>query len=161
MSNLEFRLNKKDETKNYLLEEIKHNVLMSEKYKKTWKHLNYVENLFILVSIVIGCASKSAFASLVCVAVVIKSFAVGIKICTITATIKKYKSIIKKKKKKHNKIVLLGKKKLNTIGVLISKALIDSYISHEKFVSVINVLKEYNEIKEEIKIPETFVVSAL
>ena len=56
---------------------------------------------------------------------------------------------------------MLGKKKLNTIGVLISKALIDSYISHEKFVSVINVLKEYNEIKEEIKIPEAFVVSAL
>ena len=48
----------------------------------------------------------------------------------------KYKSIIKKKKKKHNKIVLLGKDTLNTIEVLISKALIDSYISHEEFVSV-------------------------
>ena len=134
---------------------------MSEKYKKTRKHLNYVENLLILVSAVIGYVSMSAFASLVCVPVVIKSFTVGIKICTITATIKKCKSIIKRKKKKHNKIVLLGKEKLSTIEVLISKALIDSYISHEKFVSVINVLKQYNEIKEEKNIPETFVVSAL
>ena len=67
------------------------------------------------------------------------SSGVGIKICAITAGIKKYKSIIKKKKKKHDKIALLGKNKLNTIEVLISKALINSYISHE-FVSVNNDL---------------------
>ena len=47
--------------------------------------------------------------------------------------------------------MLLGKDKLNTIEVLTSKALIDSYISHDKFVSVNNVLREYNEMKEEIK----------
>ena len=62
------------------------------------------------------------------------SSAVGINICAITAGIKKYKSITKKKKKKHNKIVLLGKDKLSTIEVLTYKALIDSYISHDEFV---------------------------
>ena len=40
-ASLEFRLRKIDETRNYLLEEIKHN-LMSEKYKKTCKYLNYL-----------------------------------------------------------------------------------------------------------------------
>ena len=39
--------------------------------------------------------------------------------------------------------MLLKKTKLNTIEVLISKALIDSYINHHKFVSVNNVLKEH------------------
>ena len=68
-----------------------------------------------------------------------------------TAGIKKYKSIIKKKKKKYDKIVLLGQDKLNAIEVLISKTLINSYISHDEFGSVNNVLREYNEIKEEIK----------
>ena len=43
---------------------------------------------------------------------------------------------------------------LNTIEVLISKALIDSYISHYEFVSVNNVLRKYNKMKEEIKNPE-------
>ena len=38
--------------------------------------------------------------------------------------------------------MLLGKDKLNTIEILISKALIDSYISHDEFVSVNNVLRE-------------------
>ena len=47
-ASLEFRLWTIDETKNYLLDEIKHNDLMSEKYKKTFKYLNYVENLLIL-----------------------------------------------------------------------------------------------------------------
>ena len=65
-------------------------------------------------------------------------------------SIKKYKSIIKKKNKKHDKIVLLAKSKINSIKVLIFKVFIDSVITHEKFV-IINVLKEYNEIKEEIK----------
>ena len=53
---------------------------------------------------------------------------------------------------KYDMIVLLGKTKLNTIEVLISKSLIDSYISHDGFVSVNNVLREYNEMKEEKKI---------
>ena len=47
--------------------------------------------------------------------------------------------------------MLFRKDKLNTIEVLISKALIDSYISHDEFVSVNNVLREYYEMKEEIK----------
>ena len=46
---------------------------------------------------------------------------------------------------------MLAKSKLNRIEVLISKALIDSVISHNEFVLINNVIKEYEEIKEEIK----------
>ena len=46
---------------------------------------------------------------------------------------------------------MLRKDKLNTIEALISRTLIDSYISHDEFVSVNNALREYNEMKEEIK----------
>ena len=106
---LKFKLKKIDETRNYLLEEINLYDLMREKYKKTCKYLNYVEHLLILALTSTSCVSVSTFASLVCVPVGITSSAVGIKICAITAGIKKYKSIIKKKKKKHDKIVLLGK----------------------------------------------------
>ena len=87
----------------------------------------------------------------------ITSSAVGLNICAVIAGIKKYKSIVKKKKKKHDKIVLFGKDKLNIIEVLISTALINSYISHDKFVTVSNVLREYNEIKNERKNSETYV----
>ena len=124
---------------------------MSEKYQKKCKYLNYVEHLLILVSTVTGCVSSSAFDSLVCVPVGITSSSVGIKICAITAGIKKYMSITKEKKKKLDKIVLLAKGNLNAIEVLFSKTLIDSYISHNKFVSVNNVLREYYKMREEIK----------
>ena len=53
--------------------------------------------------------------------------------------------------------MLLGRDKLDTVKVLISKALIDSYISYDEFVSVNNVLREYYGLKEEIKNPETSV----
>ena len=51
--------------------------------------------------------------------------------------------------------MLLVKTKFSTIEVLISKALIDSNIRHDKFISVNKVLREYNEIKEEkiLKLP--------
>ena len=79
----------------------------------------------------------------------ITSSAIGLKICAIAAGIKKYKSIIKKKK--YDETVLLAKSELNSIEVLISKGLIDSNISHDEFVLMNNVLKEHDDMKEEIK----------
>ena len=43
------------------------------------------------------------------------------------------------------------KSKLNRIKVLISKALIDSNISHHEFVLINNALKEYDRMKEKIE----------
>ena len=139
---LDFILKNIDEKINYFLEEIKHNELMSEKHKKVCRALNYFEHFLVFVSELSDCVSISAFASLVGFPVGIASSAVGLKICAITVGIKKFKSIIKEKRKKHEKIVSLAKAKLNTIEVFISKALIDSYINHDEFVSVNNVLRE-------------------
>ena len=130
---------------------------MNEKYKKVRRDLNYFEHFLVIVFALSGCVSVSAFASLVGFPEDIASSAVGLKICAITAGIKKFKSIIKEKRKKHDKIVSLAKTKLNTTEVLISKALIDSYINHDEFVSVNNVLRESNEMQEKIKNPENAV----
>ena len=43
--------------------------------------------------------------------------------------------------------MLLGKAKLDTIEILFSKVLIDSYISYDEFISVNSVLRKYNEMK--------------
>ena len=91
------------------------------------------------------CVLIFVFAPLVCVPAGINSSVIGLNMCAIIAGIKNCKSIIKKKKKKHDKIVLLGKAKLDAIEILISEALIDSYISHDEFFSVNNVLREYNK----------------
>ena len=59
---LKTRLRKIHRTRDYLLEEIRHNDSMSEKCKKTLKYLNQVENLLILVSTVTDCIPISSFA---------------------------------------------------------------------------------------------------
>ena len=119
----ELRLKIVDESKNYLFEETNQNDLMSEKHKSVCTTLSYIEHLLILALVLPGCVPISAFACLVGFPAGISKSAVGLDICTITAVIKIYKSIIKKTEKKHDKIVLLAKTKLNSIDVLISKAL--------------------------------------
>ena len=44
---------------------------------------------------------------------------------------------------------------------MISKALNDSYINYDEFVSINNMLREYNEMKEEIKCSENGVEYAV
>ena len=141
----EFRLKNIDETR------INQNESISKKYKKVITTLKYIEHLLILTSTITSCVSISAFVSLVGISIGITRSAIGLKICAITTGTKTYKSIIKKKKKNHDKIVLLAKSKLNSMKVLISNALIDSVISHDEFFLINNVLKQCKKMKEEIK----------
>ena len=85
----EFRFKNKDETRNYSIEEINRNELISKKHKKVCTTLNYIEYFLILDSAITGCVSISAFASLVGTPIGITSSAIGLKICAITAGIKK------------------------------------------------------------------------
>ena len=94
-----------------------------------------------------GYDSISAFASLVGIPAGVVSSVITIKTSIITAGIKNYKSIIKKKEL--NEIVLSAKTKLNIVKVISSKALIDSNINHDKFV-LKNDMKN-DDIKKEIK----------
>ena len=72
---------------------------MSAKYKKVCTVLNYIEHLLVLDSAINGCVSISAFHSLVDIPIEVESFAIKFKIYAITAEIKKYNSMIKKKGK--------------------------------------------------------------
>ena len=75
---------------------------MRKKHKKAFRVLNCTEHSVIVVSTTTRCVSIFAFASLVGILIGITSSAIGLKIWLITAGIKKYKSINKKRKKKQN-----------------------------------------------------------
>ena len=62
---------------------------MSRKHKNVCITLNYAEHFLILASAITGCTSVSAFASLLGISIGITSSAIGLKICVITAGIKK------------------------------------------------------------------------
>ena len=68
-----------------------------------------------------------------------------------TGIIKKLLRITRNKKKKHDKILMLAKRKLNSIETLVSQALIDMEISHEEFVTILNEREKYEKMKENVR----------
>ena len=80
--------------------------MTGRKHKNVCIILNHIEHFIDLASTITGCISFSAFTFLFGIPIGITSSAIGLKICAITVGIKKYKSIIKKKKKNHNKTLL-------------------------------------------------------
>ena len=99
---------------------------------------NYIEQLLILVCASIGCVSVFSFASLVSIFICTSSSAVASRICAINARIQE-----------HDKMVFLATTKLNSIKVLISKALIDSDVIHVKSVSANSILIWHNDINNQ------------
>ena len=86
----EFRLKNINKTRNYLIEEMNQVELMSEKEKMFCEVLNYTEH--ILFSSIIGCVSISPFASWIGtpIGTTSKIYQNQIKVCAITASIRKY-----------------------------------------------------------------------
>ena len=87
-----------DERRNYSLEEIEQNELISRKHKKVCATLKYIEHFLILSSTITGCISISAFVSFLGIPIGVTNSAIGLKICAIAAEIKKCKSTIRKKR---------------------------------------------------------------
>ena len=115
---------------------------MSKKHKKFCRVLNHIDHLLTYLQLL------DVFPLLVGIPMGISSFSIGLRMFAITAKIKKFMPIIKKR---DDKIVLVAKPKLNSIEVLISKALINSNIIHDEKVLINNMLKEFYDMKEEIK----------
>ena len=57
-----------------------------------------------------------------------------------------------KKRRKHRELVLQAKNKLNSIEIIISKALTDADICHEDFALVSNEAEFYGRLKESLRI---------
>ena len=92
----EFILKNVDETRNYFLEKIKKNEIMSKKHKKVCTTLNYAENFLILASTIIGCISVSAFSSFIGIPIGITKSAIILRICVIITGSKKCKPTAQK-----------------------------------------------------------------
>ena len=122
----QFILNKINEIKDYFIAEIK--------------------ALIILLSVTTDSISIASFATVIGapVGIVSACFSLAFSIfwkCktkTLWGIVKKLLKTTRNKKKKLNKIVMLARGKLNIIESKISEALINSEISHEDIVTIIN-----------------------
>ena len=109
----------------------------------------------IVLSVTTGSISIVSFATVVGAPVGIASASFSLEFSISIGIVEKMLKTMQNKKKRQNKIVMLTRSKLNVIESKISEALINSEISHEDLITIINKEKNYREIKESIKMMKT------
>ena len=113
--------------------------------------LHYFNKNLIVVSATNVGVSIASFASVIGAFVAIASASFSFVCSRTTGIIKKLLKMTRNKKTKHNKIVVLARNKLNSVETMISKALLDSEISHEEYTTIINEEEKYRSLKEDIR----------
>ena len=145
------KLNKITEIENYFYQEINQKQSCSKKFCKYVAVFYYIDKVLIVLSATTGGVSVFSFTSVDGAPVGIASAGFTLIFSLTTGIVKKLLSIKRNQKKKHNKILMLAKRKLNSIETLISQALIDMEISHEEFVAIVKEKDKYEKMKEDLR----------
>ena len=147
----QFRINKINEIKDYFLAEIRERGLISKIISKYIVSLDYFDKSLNVLSILSGIISIGSFATVIGTPAELIRASCSFTFSITSGFVKRFLQIIRNKKKKHNNIVMLARSKLISMESKISKALMDSEISHEDFETISNEEKKYRELKESIR----------
>ena len=147
----QFKLNKINEIRDYMIAEIKERELMSKRLSKYIAFFEYFDKSLIVLSITTGSVSIASFATVIRASVGIISASFSLWFSISTGIVKEILKTTRNNKKKHNKIVMLARSKLSSIESKISEALIKNEIIHEDFEAIIDKEKKYRELKESIR----------
>ena len=128
---------------------------MIKKLNKYLVSLDYLDKIFITFSASFGKLSIASYAAVVGIPVGIAASSLTLIFTIGTGLNKSLLQVTKNRKKKHNKIITLAKSKLNMVDTILSGALNDSEISHEEFTNIITEKNIYENIKENIKKPNS------
>ena len=145
------RLNKINEIENYFIEEINQRKSCSKKLSKYVAVFDYIDQALIVLSATSGGVSIISFTSIIGAPVGIASASFTLIFSLTTGIVKKLLNITRKKKKKHDKILMLAKSKQRSIETLVSQALVDMEISHEKFIASFKEKDKYEKMKENVR----------
>ena len=146
-----YRLDEINKRKDYFNAEIKERKDIIKKISKYINAFDYADKVFITLSASFGTLSIASYATVVGIPAGIAGASLTLIFTVTTGVVKSLLNITKKKKKKHNKIIALARSKSNIIENLISQALIDFEITHEKFSKIIYEKNNYEQIIDNIK----------
>ena len=125
--------------------------IIQKKLSKYVAAFDYIDKTLIVLSATTGGVSIFPFTNVVGAPVWIASASFTLIFSLTTGIVKKLLSVTRNKKRKHDKILILAKSKLSNIEALISQALIDMEISHEKFIAIFKEKDKYEKMKENLK----------
>ena len=114
---------------------------MSEKLIKYIASFDYFECLIVLI-VTSGSLFIASFATVIGAHVGIESARFSLALSTSTRIIKILLKTTRNKKKKRNRIVMLARSKLNSIGIKISETLKNNEVNHEDFMPNFNEEKK-------------------
>ena len=146
-----FRLDEITKIENYFIEEINQRKSCSQKLNKYITIFDYIDTFLVILSATTGGVSIISFTSIIGVPVGIVSASFTLIFSLTTGIVKKLLDITRNKRKKHDKVLMLAKSKLDSIDTLISQALIDMDISHEKFITILKEKDRYEMMKENLR----------
>ena len=146
-----YRIDEIYKIKEYFDNESKERKDIIKKLNKYLVSFGYLDKIFITLSASFSTLSIVSYATVVGLPVGIASSSLTLIFAISTGINKSLLKVTKKRKKNYNKIMALAKSKLNMIDTLLSSALNDSTISHEKFTNIIDEKNIYENIKENIK----------
>ena len=129
---------------------------MSKNPSKYIASFDYLNKSLIVLLAATGSFSIASFATAIGAPVGIMSASCSLAFSISTGFGKKFLKTISYNKKKHNKIVMLDRSKLKNIESKISEALINNEISHEDFMTILNEEKKYRELKEIIRMMNSY-----
>ena len=146
-----FQLSERIGIENYFHQEINQRKLCSKKLSKYVTAFDYIDKILIVLSAASSGVGIISSASVVGAPIGIESASFTLIFSLATGIIKKLLSITRNRKKKHDKILMLAKRKLDSIETLISQALIDMEINHEEFNAIIREKLKCERMKENVR----------
>ena len=147
-----YRLDEINKIKDYFNVEVKERKDIVKKISKYIVVFDYSDKVFITLSASFGTLSIASYATVVGIPAGIAGASLTLIFTVTTCVVKTLLNITRKKKEKHNKIIALARSKLNIIENLISQALVDFEITHEKFSKIIYEKNNYEQIIDNIRI---------
>ena len=135
---------------NYFYQGINERKSYIRKLNKYITVFEYIDKILIFLSATSGGVSIISVISIVGVPVGIASASFTLIFSIAKGIIKILLKTTRNKKKKHDNILMLAKSKLNSTEILVSKALNDMDISHEKFTIILNEKDKYDRMKYKI-----------
>ena len=137
--------------KNYFIEEINQRKTCTKKLRKYVAVFHYIVQALIVLSATSGGVSIISFTTIVRAPVGITSASPTLFFSLSTGKMKKLLNMTRNKKRKYDKILMLAKSKLNSIETSISQILIDMYISHEEFITILKEKGKYEKMKDNLR----------
>ena len=149
--NQAYRLKKIDELEKFLRDEIDKRDSLTKRFKRRATAATFSDTSVLAAITTLGAASIITLTTGVGMPISVVLASTGLLLGLGSGILHKTRKIFDSKVKKHDKIKTLAESKLDSISGLVSKAIEDSNISHEEYQLILNEIKHYRTMKEEIR----------